>query len=174
MAPEADEKPGANPVPNSPLPWTGDYVDGLGNPIRMLAYANPPDIKDEKGRADGYGLVRIDKAKRQVTFECWPRFAGAAGMFPGWPVTVGVDANDGRAPLGHLPELVIEGAANPVVQVVAEATGEVVSSVRVTGNRVRPAVFAPGTYTVKVGRDRPDGATLTGLVAGGGTRRVAL
>jgi hypothetical protein len=35
-------------VPNSPLPWTGDFKDGLGNLISMLAYANPEDIQDEK------------------------------------------------------------------------------------------------------------------------------
>ena len=26
-----DEKPGPRPIPNSPLPWTGDFEDGLGN-----------------------------------------------------------------------------------------------------------------------------------------------
>ena len=35
-----DEQPGPNPVPKSPLPWTGDYEDGLGNKISMVAYAN--------------------------------------------------------------------------------------------------------------------------------------
>ena len=172
----ADEKPGANPVPNSPLPWTGDYVDGLGNLIRMVAYANPRDIADETKRGDGFGVARFDKAKRRVTFECWPRFAPVenAKQFPGWPVTVEFDANDGRVPVGHLPELRFEGAADPVVQVVAEATGEVISCVRTAGDRVRPAVFAPGKYTVKVGRDRPDAVTLTGLEAGGGSRVVKI
>ena len=37
----ADEKAGANPVAESPLPWTGDYLDGLYNHITMIAYANP-------------------------------------------------------------------------------------------------------------------------------------
>ena len=36
-----DESAGANPVPGSPLPWTGDFLDGLGNRISMMAYANP-------------------------------------------------------------------------------------------------------------------------------------
>ncbi|MFZ9345379.1 MAG: hypothetical protein ACO268_09555, partial [Opitutales bacterium] len=36
-----DEKPGPNPVVGSPLPWTGDFRDGLGNRISMIAYANP-------------------------------------------------------------------------------------------------------------------------------------
>jgi len=72
-----DEKPGPNPVKGSPLPWTGDFKDGLGNRISMLAYANPEDISNEKKRADGYGLVRFDKKKRTITFECWPRFSDA-------------------------------------------------------------------------------------------------
>ncbi len=37
----ADGRPGARPIPNSPLPYTGDYFDGLGNRITMHAYANP-------------------------------------------------------------------------------------------------------------------------------------
>jgi hypothetical protein len=73
--------------------------------------------------------------------------------------------NDGRKPVAWLPELVVTGAADPVVQVVEEKTGEVVSCVRVTGDRYQPAVFAEGLYTVRVGRDRPDVATLKGLEA---------
>jgi hypothetical protein len=36
-----DEKPGNNFVAGSPLPWTGDYLDGFDNKITMVAYANP-------------------------------------------------------------------------------------------------------------------------------------
>ena len=68
-----DEQPGPNPVPDSPLPWTGDFKDGLGNKISMMAYANPED-SDERKRADGFGIARFNKKKREVTFECWPRF----------------------------------------------------------------------------------------------------
>ncbi|MBL8793241.1 MAG: hypothetical protein JNM56_05000 [Planctomycetia bacterium] len=165
-----DEKPGPNPVANSPLPWTGDFTDGLGNRIRMLAYANPGDVRDEKQRGDGYGLARFDKKKRQVTFECWPRFAdvkdGDKAQFPGWPTTVSLDDNDGRKPVAWLPELVVAGAENPVVQVIDEKTNEVVYALRITGTRYQPAVFALGKYTVKIGRNRPDGMTLTGLEAG--------
>ncbi len=93
-----DEQPGPNPVENSPLPWTGDYRDGLGNRITMLAYANPPDINDERQRADGYGIARFHKPTAQVTFECWPRFAkvedGNAAQFSGWPITISVAAGD--------------------------------------------------------------------------------
>ncbi|MFN6049514.1 MAG: metallophosphoesterase family protein, partial [Planctomycetia bacterium] len=103
-----DEKAGPNPVMGSPLPWTGDFKDGLGNRISMLAYANPEDISNDKKRADGYGLVRFDKKKRTITFECWPRFSdakkGVDQQFAGWPITVAMDANDGRKVTGWLPE----------------------------------------------------------------------
>src|SRR5690606_7984258 len=84
-----DNAAGADPVPDSPLAWTGNYQDGLGNRIRMLAYANPADIRDERQRGDGFGIARFDKRKGTVTFECWPRFAdvdnGPAAQYPGWP-----------------------------------------------------------------------------------------
>lgn len=165
-----DEKPGPNPVPDSPLPWTGDFKDGLGNRISMLAYANPPNIANEKQRADGYGLVRFNKRTRQVTFECWPRFAdvkdGDKAQFAGWPVTIDMAANDGRKPVAWLPELNFEGATSPVVQIIAEETGEVVYSKRVPGAQFQPPVFASGKYTIRAGRNRPDQWKLTGIAAG--------
>lgn len=162
-----DEKPGPNPVPDSPLPWTGDFQDGLGNKISMLAYANPPDIKDEKQRADGYGLVRFNKRTQQVTFECWPRFSvaqqGGKAQFAGWPITVKVADNDGRKPVGFLPRLLFAGATPAVVQVVAEATGEILYTTRVSEGNFQPAVFEAGKYTVKVGQHQPTKTWLTGL-----------
>jgi hypothetical protein len=164
-----DEQPGPNAVPGSPLPWTGDFKDGLGNRIAMLAYANPADIADERQRADGYGIVRFNKKSRRITCECWPRFADATqgdqAQFPGWPITIAASDNDGRKPVAWLPELHFEGATDPVVQVIAEGTADPVYTVRVTGSRIQPGVFAPGRYTIKIGRDRPDGQTLSGLVA---------
>lgn len=164
-----DEKPGLNPVADSPLPWTGDYKDGFGNRITMLAYANPPDVTDEKQRGDGYGLVRFHKPTRQITFEAWPRFAdvrdGDQAQFPGWPLTILAEENDGREPVAWLPELVFAGAMDPVVQVVEESTGNILYTVRTQGNRFQPRVYAKGKYTVKIGRDKPDTEMLTGITA---------
>jgi hypothetical protein len=163
-----DEQPGPNPVPNSPLPWTGDFLDGLGNKISMMAYANPPDIRDEKQRADGYGIARFNKKTREITFECWPRFSNVEkgdGQFAGWPITVKMADNDGRPAVGWLPELKFEGSENPVVQTIEETTGEIVSTIRIQGTSYQPAVHAPGTYTVKAGLNRPDGWAMTGLEA---------
>lgn len=163
-----DEKPGPNPVENSPLPWTGDFKDGLGNRIAMLAYANPPDIQDEKQRADGYGLIRFDKSTRKVTFECWPRFSkvtdGDKAQFPGWPITINQDDNDGRKVHATLPEITLEGVSHPVVQVVAEETGEILYTVRSQSASFAPRVYAPGKYTVKAGKDRPDQVVAKGVV----------
>jgi 3',5'-cyclic AMP phosphodiesterase CpdA len=173
-----DERAGAHAVPGSPLPWTGDYRDGLGNLITMLAYANPEDLQDERRRADGYGLVRFRKSTREVTFECWPRFSQGE-QFPGWPITVRSDDNDGREPAGWLPALAIDGAERPVVQVLAEKDGEILYTMRASGPHVQPHVYAEGVYTVRVGRERPDGVTLTGLKGSrdkgaAGTRTVRL
>ncbi len=162
-----DEKPGPNPVPGSPLPWTGDFKDGLGNKISMLAYANPPDIADENQRADGYGIARFDKKKRAITFECWPRFSdakqGDKAQFPGWPITVAMDANDGRKVHAQLPVVKLEGVPNPVVQIIAEATGEILYTVRSQTESFTPRVYAPGPYTVKAGKDKPDTVVAKGV-----------
>jgi hypothetical protein len=164
-----DEKAGPNPVANSPLPWTGEFKDGLGNRITMMAYANPTDVSNERERADGYGIARFRKSEGTVTFECWPRFSDASqgdkAQFPGWPITVAMADNDGRKPVAWLPELIIEGASNAVVQVIEEATGELIYTVRTNSNRYQPAVYALGMYTVKVGRDKPDGKSMKGLIA---------
>jgi hypothetical protein len=83
-----DEKPGMNHDPENPLPWNGDYFDGLGNRITMVAYANP----ESPSEGGGFGLIRFHKKEGQVTFECWPRdvyvLEKGAEQFTGWPVTV--------------------------------------------------------------------------------------
>ncbi|NJB85426.1 hypothetical protein GGR26_001171 [Lewinella marina] len=84
----AGERAGDNPVQGSPLPWTGDYRDGFGNPISMVAYANPENVS----AGAGFGVIYFRPTSREVTFACWPREVDvtdeAARQFPGWPVTV--------------------------------------------------------------------------------------
>ena len=155
-----DGKPGPNPVLNSPLPWTGDFKDGLGNKISMMAYANPEDRNDERKRADGFGIARFNKKNREVTFECWPRFCdvrnGDSEQFPGWPITVKQDENDGRKVAGYLPEYIFSNGENCVVQVIEEDIGEVLYTARSINGRFQPKVYSEGKYTVKIGRELPD------------------
>ena len=56
-----------------------------------------------------------------------------------------------RQPYGYLDEYHIEGVAKAVVEVYNEAAGELVYALRLTGNSVRPWVFANGRYTIKLG-----------------------
>ncbi|MAT69654.1 MAG: hypothetical protein CMJ58_09035 [Planctomycetaceae bacterium] len=155
-----DEQPGANPRADCPLPWTGNYRDGLGNRLSMLAYANPPDIHDERQRGDGYGLVRFNKQTQTATFECWPRFAkasaGPRGQFPGWPVEIAIRDNDGREPVAWLPPLEFHELDRPVVQVVQQPSGEILYTVRAASNRFQAPVYRHGEYLVRYGQDRPD------------------
>ncbi|MFT4567598.1 MAG: hypothetical protein ACI9FN_002565 [Saprospiraceae bacterium] len=81
-----DEMPGMNN--NDRLPWTGRYLDGFNNKITMEAYVNP----ESPSAGSGYGLIRFNKSKDEVTFECWPRYIDVseadAKQFTGWPITV--------------------------------------------------------------------------------------
>lgn len=155
-----NEQPGPNSRAGSPLPWTGDYADGLGNKISMLAYANPSDITNKLRRGDGYGLVRFDKAARTATFECWPRFAAAAvgesAQYPGWPITAAARDNDGRQPTAWLPMLEFDDLDDPVVQVAEASSSEILYTVRVRGRSFQPWVYEEGAYRVRFGKNAPD------------------
>jgi len=163
----AEDRSGVNPVPDSTLDWTGDYSDGLGNKISMLAYANPRDIDNERRRGDGYGLARFNKRSGEVTFECWPRFSnpreGRSAQFAGWPVTIKQCDNDGRRVAGWLPEFIFALEIRPVIQVIEERTGEVLYTVRAETHRFQPRVYSSGTHTVKIGLDSPTTLTISGL-----------
>ncbi len=84
-----DEQPGKNKDPKNQLPFTGDYLDGLGNKITMHAYAN---IESQETLRDGFGIVRFNKKEKSVTFESWDRFTdvtkSGAKQMPGWPRTI--------------------------------------------------------------------------------------
>jgi hypothetical protein len=157
--------PGRDRKPDMPA-YTGEYLDGLGNKITVCAVANPQLLKeltDEERRqprlelhrkAPGYGIVRFHKAARTVTMECWPRKAnpaGASAQYPGWPITVAVEDNYGRRATAHLPAIEVSGMTDPVVQIVDEADGEVVYTLRIKGHGIRPKVFHGGSYTIRVG-----------------------
>jgi phosphodiesterase/alkaline phosphatase D-like protein len=150
LEPGKNLKPGQDPI-------LGDHLDGFANRVTALAVANPTP---EKGgdrlstRAAGFGVVRIDKKTRDVTFICWPRnvdvSAKDAKPYPGWPVTFNQLDNYARQAAAYLPMLEIN-KPDQVIQVVEEKSGEVVYTVRITGKSFHPKVFAMGAYTVKVG-----------------------
>jgi len=104
-------------------------------------------------KASGLGVVRFNKQNRSITVECWPFLADVTRkgtQMPGWPVTIDMLDNYARKPAAYLPTLRVSGVKNPVVQIVDEANGEIVYTLRIAGQRWRPHVFAPGTYTVRI------------------------
>jgi len=155
-----NEKAGPNPVKGSPLPWTGDFLDGLGNKISMMAYANPPNRQVKEGRADGYGMARFNRKDRTVTFEAWPRFSsvtdGDKAQFPGWPLTVSMDKNDGRKVTGYLPAVEFDESAPPVFQVIDETGKEILYTTRAKTSPFKARVYSEGPFTLKSGQDRPE------------------
>jgi hypothetical protein len=83
---------GANPATGAPR-YTGDYHDGFGNLVTVLAAANPvvtglkPALLYD--RAPGWGLVKLSPKEQSLELEAWPRWADiedSAQQFPGWPI----------------------------------------------------------------------------------------
>ncbi|MHC4623051.1 MAG: hypothetical protein ACYS4W_04025, partial [Planctomycetota bacterium] len=136
----------------------GEFVDGMGNKVTMLAVANPgPEENHDKltTRAAGLGVIKFNKKTREITVECWPRNVDICGsdakQYPGWPHTISQRDNYARRPVAYLPTIEVAGMTNPVVQVIDESSGEIVYTLRMNGASYRPKVFREGSYTIKVG-----------------------
>ncbi len=137
----------------------GDHLDGFNNKVTCYAVANP-DERPASGdklttRAAGFGVVRFNKDTRKITIECWPRNVDITGpkarQHEGWPMTIDQQDNYGRKAVAYLPTLEVSGRRDPVVQVIDEAAGEWVYTLRIRGKRFQPKVFKKGAYTIKVG-----------------------
>jgi hypothetical protein len=148
---------GENRAPGAPA-YTGDFLDGFGNPMTVFAVSNPARWGREPAtlhqRAPGYGIARFHPTSREVRLEAWPRWADPdAGdpPYPGWPVVFRQPDVIGQKPWGYLPTLVVEGLEDPVVEVIAQPEGETEYVYRVPGSRFAPPVPGPGVYTIRVG-----------------------
>jgi len=165
--------PGEAREPNSPR-YTGRFLDGFGNPVTVHAVSNPVRSGREPAalhdRAPGYGIVRFDRASREITVECWPRGVdpreAGARQYPGWPRVVRQADNYAREPVGFLRPIEVVGAETPVVQLVEEATEVVVYTLRLREPRFRAPVFAEGSYGLRIGEPgawtRVEGLSIAG------------
>ena len=149
---------GKNREPGRPE-YTGEFLDGFGNKVTCMAVANPsPEANGGQKlttRAAGFGIVKFNKKKREITIECWPRNIDITNpntkQYPGWPRTIKQEDNYGRKAVAYLPTIQVRGMRNPVVQVIDESNDEIVYTLRINGTSFRPKVFKEGKYTVKVG-----------------------
>jgi alkaline phosphatase D len=162
--------------PNDPA-YTGDFFDGFGNRITVYAVANPRKTGLEPSRlydrAPGYGIIRLNRASRTITMECWPRWAHPddpnARQFTGWPRTFTQDDMFNPGP-ARLDTIEAQGLDSAVFQVIDENTGSVLSAIRIdapdgsTNAVYRPRVPGNGRYTVRVGEpDQNRWRTIQGL-----------
>ena len=165
-------EPGRNRGPGVPE-YLGEFLDGLGNKLTMLAVANPGERENHDRlttRSAGFGVVKFNKKTRQITVECWPRNVDitepGAEQYPGWPQTIRQQDNYARKATAYLPTIQVSGMIDPVLQVIEESTGEIVYTLRIKGSSCRPKVFKKGSYTIKVGQPGTDKTkTLTGLLS---------
>ncbi len=157
-------KGGKNRNPKKPR-YTGEYEDGFGNKMTVHAVSNPlfTGKKPSKlyDRATGYGLIRLHKKERTISIECWPRHAkpqlGENIQYDGWPITIKQEENYGRKARAILPEIEIIGIEKPVIQIINEATKEIVYSIRINKNTFKAKVFnKKASYSIKVGEPDAD------------------
>ncbi len=154
-------------------PFTGSYRDGFGNFVTVYAHTNPGLASEREPQAlhdkmPGYGIVRFNKSKRNMTLECWSRWADPSEdqPYPGWPFLVEQMDNLGREPSAWLPTLRVSGMRDPVVQVIDEFENEIVYTLRMKGQTFQPPVFEEGKYTIRVGElETPRKEVLRGVRA---------
>ncbi len=150
-------QPGANRKPGAPR-YTGEYLDGFGNKMTVQAVSNPSLVEAEPKvltqRAPGYGIITFDRATRKITLASWPRWVDpaqpGAKPYDGWPITIAQTDNGLPRSGWTLPEVRTPGLRDPVVQVIEQASGEIVYTLRIQGSAFVPPVWREGFYTVRI------------------------
>jgi len=165
----APKESGQNRRPGSPN-YTGEFLDGFHNKINVWAAANRIDkqypekiigkpttmLEKLNNSASGYGIVKFHKIEQEITMESWPIYENMTSGITsyethnGWPITVTVDQQYSRKPVGYLAPVKIK-KESLIVRVRKEPSGELVYARRVTTGTYRPKVFEMRSYRVEVG-----------------------
>jgi hypothetical protein len=165
----APKEAGKNRRAGSPK-YTGEFLDGFHNKINVWAAANRIDkqypekiqgkpttmLEKLNNSASGYGIVKFHKDEQEISMESWPIYENMStdiskyDTHAGWPVTVSVDQQYNRKPLGHLAPIKMKKKSF-IVRVRKEPSGELVYARRITKGTFRPKVFEMGNYRVEVG-----------------------
>ena len=155
---------GKNRIPGQPKN-TGDFLDGFGNKMTVVAVANPvvTGLTPARlyDRAAGYGIIKFNKNTREIELANWPRqtdpTADGARPYEGWPVKFRQEDNYSRKAVQWLPVLKVTGLTlPPVVKVYREDSGELVYAVRAESNIFSPKVFERGSYRIEAGEPGTD------------------
>jgi hypothetical protein len=172
-------QPGKNREDGAP-DYTGDLLDGFDNKVTNYAAANPDKMPAGNllnTRAAGFGIVRLNKANREITMECWPRNVDVTGptsqQYPGWPRTISQFDNYSPPSWGKIGELTFD-IESPVVQLIDAATDEVLYTVRVPGKTFTPGAPKGKTFVIKAGADSPDKVIANDATVGSTPQTVSL
>lgn len=152
-------------TPPTPDQYLGKRLDGFKNKVTFLAVANP-DTRPEgpyhtkqqpqlNHQVPGFGLVDFDTRAKTITFQSLPRSEVVAsrlkgGNYPGWPVQVTAQQNDGRKPTGELAQVTVDGKEAPVVRVYG-TDGTLQWAQRMTGTSFSIPAYAQGEHRVEIG-----------------------
>ena len=150
-------QPGANPLPHSPRN-TGEFLDGFGNKVTVHAVFNPAQTQTEYkelfDRSPGYGIIEFERATRKISLAIWPRLVDptvpGAKPAPGWPVVIDQAANGLPKSGWTLDTIKLGERKNLCVQIADQNTGEILYTVRISGDSFTPPVRKEGVYTVKL------------------------
>jgi hypothetical protein len=159
-------EPSAQPAGDKLL---GHHSDDFGNKMTIDAVANPTDPsgwpKDPIGvamaKGSGYAIIAFDPPRQTMTTHCFPLpypidpARVENGQYKGWPLKFSAAQNDGRKPVGFLPELTFD-TDDPVVGIFDLEAGELLYARRIRGRTFAPPVFAPGRYEVRSGTASPE------------------
>lgn len=152
--------------PEHNLPNTGCYKDVFGNNNFIYAVGNPDDsFLKEKNRyirarkkASGFGIITFNTKDRTIKMDAY-RFPANKDIpedddqFPGWPLTINQSDNDGRKPLGYLPQLRLK-KSDQLIKILKEDNKELVHVMRINGSVYIPPVYHPGKYTLVIGEGK--------------------
>ena len=162
-------------APDGLAPHLGRYLDGFSNKLTIHAVANPiveddrlaslPEPRALYAEGVGYGIVRFRKSDRTITLECWPRHVDPAdpatgGQYEGWPIVVRQEDNDGDFAAASLPTIEAVGVAKPLVEVLDDETGALITAIRARGPSYMPTAPASGRYTIRVSEPETGRAVL--------------
>jgi len=127
-------------VGECPLGYCGDYLDGFGNKVTVLAHTNPRPSGRQPAelhdRMPGFGIARFNKETREITCECWPRMVDVTddkNQYTGWPRTISQFDNFGAAAKGETTTVDLSDKPDAVVKAFDKKSGELLFVVRAKG-----------------------------------------
>ena len=153
-------------TPPTPDQYLGKRLDGFKNFVTFHAVANPDTRVDGpyhtakqpamNYQVPGFGIIDFDTKARTTTFMSLPRSGEVAkrlknGNYPGWPVTVKQQQNDGRTPTGELIRFKGDSSKTefPVVSVFG-ANGKLQWSQRMNSQDFIVHAYGEGEHTIKI------------------------